>query len=225
MRCAHCKTQKPQSAFRRNKRRIGGRQPWCIPCSKRGAPEHCLICRDHLTEVGVRGGQLTVGKQRGYCRRCYTRGVAPLVTVRTSAGYLTDRFQKQFERRYVTPEGRAVHLLNNARRRARVLGVGFALTPEWLEPKLAAGVCEVSGLPLVLRLNGGKGHRENSFSPSLDRIDRTGPYTPENVRVVCWIYNRARGAFPDTDFEKLVDALVQKRLMPSSQVDEERRVG
>lgn len=41
-------------------------------------------------------------------------------------------------------------------------------------------------------------------------IDQTGNYSPENVRVTCWIYNRARGAFPQTDFDTMINALKSK---------------
>lgn len=119
----------------------------------------------------------------------------------------------QFANFYVTPKGRAVHMLNNARARARKYGAAFDLTQGWIEEKLKPGICSVTKLPLVFTMNGGKGHRDNPFSPSLDRIKQTGGYTKRNTRIVCWIYNRSRGAFSDEAFQQMLDALIEQRII------------
>jgi hypothetical protein len=113
----------------------------------------------------------------------------------------------QFDRFYATINGRATHMLNNSRARAKRNKIDYTLTKDWIENILKLGVCQVTGIPFELKHNGGKGHRTNSFSPSLDRIQQTGPYSPDNVRIVCWIYNRARGAFPDNDFDRMIQAI------------------
>lgn len=117
----------------------------------------------------------------------------------------------QFAHFYMTPKGRAAHMFNNAKGRARRYGASFDLTPEWIEGKLKPGICSVTKLPLVFTMNGGKGHRDNPFSPSLDRIKQTGGYTKKNTRIVCWIYNRSRGAFSDESFQRMLDALIEQR--------------
>ena len=117
---------------------------------------------------------------------------------------------KKFSKYYTTTKGRASFLLNNARKRAVRDGVECTITQSWIKEKLEVGVCEATGLPLELTVGYGKGHRKNSFSPSLDRISQRGNYSPENTRLTCWIYNRARGAFPDGDFEKMLRALAAR---------------
>jgi hypothetical protein len=115
--------------------------------------------------------------------------------------------EKSFGTFYCTLKGRATHMLNNARSRAKRKGYEFDLDHDFILQKLSKGVCEVTGLPFVFKLNGGKGHKTNSFSPSLERKDNSKGYTKDNVQIVCWIYNRAKGAFPLEDLILMVKAL------------------
>ena len=88
-----------------------------------------------------------------------------------------------------TPEGKAKLLLWTAKNNATRKGLDFALTEERVAARIAEGRCEMTGIPFVL---GDPGHR---YAPSLDRIDCRKGYTPENTRVVVWMFNRARGNY------------------------------
>jgi len=119
---------------------------------------------------------------------------------------------KSFSKYYLTSNGRATFMLGNARARARRLGLEFSLTKEWLLEKLSHGRCEATGLPFDISTGYGKGGSGlNSFSPSLDRVDAFGGYTPDNVQVVVLIYNRAKGLFPVSDLLEMASALVVRK--------------
>lgn len=103
--------------------------------------------------------------------------------------------------------GRANHLCSGAKTRSAKKGLDFDITREWLSDRLERGVCEVTGL--ALELDGGKlngGYRP--YTPSLDRTDPTKGYTMDNTKVVCWIYNAAKGSGSHEDVLNLVEALI-----------------
>jgi hypothetical protein len=118
--------------------------------------------------------------------------------------------EERFHKFYATVKGRAGHMLNNARARARRKQLPCDLDYQFIADKLINGKCEVTGLSFVIQSCTGKGHKTNSFSPSLDRIDNTKGYTKDNVRMVVWIYNRAKGAFPISDLLTMLRALDNK---------------
>ena len=82
------------------------------------------------------------------------------------------------------------------------------LTVEWIEQRLLQGVCEVTGIAFER-----KGDRR-PFMPSIDRIDSSKGYTPENCRVVLWIINAAKQALPEDDFQsalrQVAEAVVER---------------
>ncbi len=110
--------------------------------------------------------------------------------------------------RVQTPTGRAATLCHMARARCRKSGLPFAVTADLIAARIAAGACEVSGIPFDLRV----GHRRLSpWAPSIDRIDSSKGYTPENVQVVVSMLNLAKSDFSMAEVEQFVTAMAARR--------------
>ena len=80
------------------------------------------------------------------------------------------------------------------------------LTPEWIQERIENEYCVMTGIKFVL--TGGR----HPFSPSLDRIDSTKGYTKDNVQLVTWMYNTAKGQFTHDDVLIMAHALLEKHV-------------
>ena len=101
-----------------------------------------------------------------------------------------------------TFEGRALILWRSAKQRARMRGEGFSLTMEHVTRGLSQP-CPRTGVVFDFRTL----ERANPYAPSVDKIDRTKPYSDDNVQIVCWAYNRMKSDMTDAElllFCKLV---------------------
>lgn len=106
-------------------------------------------------------------------------------------------------------EARARHtcitrMLNSAAGNARRAGRQMTLTVQDVEALWAAqdGLCALSGLTL--------GTEQNSQTiASLDRVDVNSGYTRDNVRLLAWAVNRARGTMADAEFVAVCRAVVR----------------
>lgn len=103
-------------------------------------------------------------------------------------------------------DGCVTTLFNSARARARNKKLPFDLTRAWVEDHLRPMVCEATGITLQFK-EGEVNASVSPWAPSLDRIDSTLGYTVNNTRVVCWMYNRAKGPQTDTELRVLARAI------------------
>jgi hypothetical protein len=104
-------------------------------------------------------------------------------------------------------ENREAALLNACRGSARRRGHECSLTLDDVLALVRPMRCEATGLPLSWEW-GGPG--ANPWAPSIDRLDCGDGYHLDNVRLVCWAFNQARGAWPDDVVRRWAEALVQR---------------
>lgn len=85
-----------------------------------------------------------------------------------------------------------IKLVSKSRTRARESGIENDLTISWARDRWT-GACEITGIKFRRAVNG----KQNSFSPSIDRIDSSKGYTQTNCRFILCALNRFKG--DDTD--------------------------
>ena len=100
----------------------------------------------------------------------------------------------------------AGHILKSTRGNAKRRGLKCTLTKRWLQEKLDAGHCEVTGLKFDL--TGGTRSRKHPFMPSIDRKDPDVEYTEPNCRLVIWAYNVAKSTWSDETVLVVAEALM-----------------
>jgi hypothetical protein len=97
-------------------------------------------------------------------------------------------------------------MFQRTKSRAKLKGIIFELTLDWVQEKLLQGACEVTGLPFTL--DTGQSSKHNPWSPTIDRKESTMGYTPENCQVVVWAYNVAKNSWPHSVVQTMAEALI-----------------
>lgn len=94
---------------------------------------------------------------------------------------------------------------NGAKQRAKKLGRDYTLPKDWAAKQYQhqMGQCGISGL--IMRPSTG---RFDFLSPSIDRKDSSGGYTPDNCHLVAFGVNVAKGTMELTDFIKMCRQVV-----------------
>lgn len=125
-------------------------------------------------------------------------------------------YRKQIaNKRHQSPHYRAQTLFWAAKRAAKKKNLSFDLDVDWIEQKLIAGYCEVSGIPFTFTsLKTGKGGvgSQNPFGPTLDCTVHTKGFIKSNVKVVLWMYHAGKQNVSHETFMQLCRKLVQKDL-------------
>jgi glycerophosphoryl diester phosphodiesterase len=86
-------------------------------------------------------------------------------------------------------------LLYYSRVRAKQKGLEHSITKEWLDEKTKENKCELTNI----EYNYDTTIQRNPYGPSIDRIDVSKGYTPNNCRVVIWAVNAGLGHYSEKD--------------------------
>lgn len=94
---------------------------------------------------------------------------------------------QRYAKYITTAKGRANALIRGAKARCIAKGTACTVTAQQVADVIAAGHCQLTGLPFSLAPADGKMY--NMYAPSIDRIDPDNyNYTPDNVRIVlAWV--------------------------------------
>lgn len=187
-----------------------------------GSTRICNVCNEDKP-VGAFSQQSPKGRRSGHIRSTCKRCMADLAMRKYYAQHETSKernrerywanknwaveyYQKKRSTKLpldrakrATPRGRAQTMYNAASSRAKKFGFPCTINRQFLEDKILAGTCERSGIVFDLKHAPYKGGR-NPFSPSIDKIDPTKGYTPDNTQVVAWCYNTGKGEMSDAEF-------------------------
>lgn len=109
------------------------------------------------------------------------------------------------------PEEVAWRLYNSAKTKAKRRGLSFNLAYTDVLRPVKGGVCQVTGIPFDHRAKPAKGV-DLPFRASLDRVDNTVGYLPNNIQIVCCIYNRSKGMWNVEDVETMAKAIMEKTM-------------
>lgn len=177
---------------------------------------HRVYCTKECTREGQ--AQRKNGKRiTKPCAFCGDAIVARETTRRTACmkdacrkKRLRARCHETYERKKGEAAVRASRLVAVARARAAQHGWPFDITQADIKARIQRGVCEVTGLAFDMGNRADRRTHVAPFAPSIDREDSSKGYTTDNIRVVAWIYNIAKGPYRHADVLTLAKALVSK---------------
>lgn len=110
-----------------------------------------------------------------------------------------------------------LYVYRKARNSARTRGIDFYLLPHHVSDlyEQSGGKCSLTGIPFEYYYK--TGDRTPPWAPSLDRIESSKGYTPENVRLVCVAVNMALNTWGEDVLHRIADHLKRKSRKNSRQ--------
>lgn len=145
---------------------------------------------------------------RVYANAHYERSKHRYAETRRTYSFMNKKAQNLRSLRYYeSVEGRSRTLLHGVKRRSRQRGWHVGIDLEFIKSRIEAGYCEVTGIPFDLLQS--TTTKKNSYSPSIDRIDATKPYTPDNSRIVIWQFNMMKAEMSDGELAMLCEIIAE----------------
>jgi hypothetical protein len=180
--CRTCNTEKPLVNFYPHKSYRDGKHPSCSDCVKTYNRELYAKNAEYKEKRKARSQNLTDEQKQ-------------------------DRLDRS-RKFYASHRGRALTLINGAKRNAQRKNIKFDLPFEFIYEKLISGTCEITDIPFDFSRPSST--IKNPYSPSLDRIDPKKGYTMDNVRVVIWQFNMMKGEISDKELVQLCNLIKEK---------------
>jgi hypothetical protein len=187
MKCPKCEHELPEDAFPRHKGKKNGRNSWCRECTNSLARAWYAKNRDRHkhTSTEARRRRVKAGstKERD-ARRTYTQ---------VHKGEL--RFEMSSR-------------VSDAKKRATAKGLKCEITADDMVAMwhLQDGKCALTGW--ALSLGGGL---TDPYCASIDRIQNDLGYVKDNVRLICWMVNKAISAWGEHRFVEMCEAVLGRR--------------
>tara|TARA_Y100000389_G_scaffold36222_1_gene30823 strand:- start:12936 stop:13583 length:648 start_codon:yes stop_codon:yes gene_type:complete len=199
--CTKCKEIKCDTEFHKNKRTAYGLADYCKPCKsaygKRNKYERtlndkqCCVCNETKPASEYHSHTCSTDGLQGRCKSC-----AFLVQQKSKEktgvhGFLKDRLR---------------NAKANAKRKQKDRSISVEITHEHLIElyEKQKGLCALSGIEMThISYNTNDFRVKNPHNISLDRIDSSKGYTPDNVQLVCCIINYMKW---DNDMDVFLDA-------------------
>lgn len=200
--CCRCKETKAISDFYRKRTRDGYGSHCKVCNNKKNAERHAQYLETDR-EAKRKWRSVNRDHLRRKCNNFYASHSESIREKRRNSPSFRQAKQRDQVRGKQRFARRAKQMWKGAEVRCRQCGFQFSLTPEFIEERLRTGCCEVTGLPFdFVRIRG-------PFSPSLDRVCAGGGYTPDNVQVVVWCYNAAKGTWDKADVVRMAKSLLK----------------
>lgn len=159
---------------------------------------------DKVRESGKRYRKNNASKVKATNRRWYEKNKDRAAA--TSAAWCKanpEKVRGKAERSKRRPKNIARSLLQAARRRSLDYQIACELTVDWIVQKIEQGVCPATGHRFSLE-------PRSPWRPSIDRLEPSRGYVPDNCQVVCCIYNFAKHSYQHSDVLELARSLVSK---------------
>lgn len=84
----------------------------------------------------------------------------------------------------------------------------FDLELKDIHLELVKGVCPKTGIEFEIKKKGSDYSNRSPFAPSIDKINPSKGYTKDNIQIVCWWYNAAKGRYTDEEVFELCKAVI-----------------